>query len=281
MTPENPFAATDVGLLYAKGRPFHHPRSLARLRAIVGDAPLTRALDVACGTGMSTIALAEHAPVAIGIDVSPEMLRAAPPTEGATFMLASAERLPFASASLDAVTCCSGVHWFDQQRFFSELRRVLRPGGWVGLYDHYFLGEMVDVPAFTEWTARRARPVPAPGSQPPGRRSACRHPRRFREDRRRVLRRRHRDDTRRPCRLSAHDQQFRRGGGAWHAATGAPGVVARIDRTPVRGRVHTRAALLGIDHLPTTRVGPVATAFRSRYAGSPPRHGPPEEASRR
>jgi SAM-dependent methyltransferase len=166
VTPENPFAAADVGMLYARGRPFHHPRSLARIRAIVGDGPLTRALDVACGTGMSTIALAEHAPVAVGIDLSPEMLRAARPTEGAAFMLASAERLPFADDSVDAVTCCSGVHWFDQQRFFTELRRVLRRDGWVGLYDHYFLGEMVDVPAFAEWTRAALDKFPLPDRNP-------------------------------------------------------------------------------------------------------------------
>ncbi|HYL52639.1 MAG TPA: class I SAM-dependent methyltransferase [Acidimicrobiia bacterium] len=162
MTPENPFAAPDVGTLYARGRPFHHPRSLARIRAIVGGGPPTRALDVACGTGMSTIALAAHAAVAVGIDVSPEMLRAARPANGAAFMLASAEQLPFAARSLDAVTCCSGVHWFDQQRFFSELRRVLRPDGWVGLYDHYFLGEMVDVPAFADWTRDALGRFPLP-----------------------------------------------------------------------------------------------------------------------
>ena len=77
-------------------------------------------------------------------------------------MLASAERLPFAGRSVDAVTCCSGVHWFDQQRFFSELRRVLRHDGWVGLYDHYFLGEMVDVPAFADWTRDALERFPLP-----------------------------------------------------------------------------------------------------------------------
>ncbi len=160
--PDNPFAATDVGVLYARGRPFHHPRSLARIRAIVGDDPLQRALDVACGTGMSTVALAAHAPVVAGIDASPEMLRAARPAEGVCYMLASAERLPFADDTVDAVTCCSGVHWFDQQRFFTELRRVLHHDGWVGLYDHYFLGEMVDVPAFTEWTRAAFETYPLP-----------------------------------------------------------------------------------------------------------------------
>jgi SAM-dependent methyltransferase len=165
-TPDNPFAAPDVGELYARGRPFHHPRSLARIRAIVGDAPLIFAVDVACGTGMSTVALAEHAALVTGIDASVEMLRAAAPASGVTYMLANAERLPFDAGTVDAVTCCSGVHWFDQPEFFAELYRVLRAGGWVGLYDHYYLGEMVDVPEFADWARDALGRYPLPRRNP-------------------------------------------------------------------------------------------------------------------
>src|SRR5437016_3416064 len=37
-TPDNPFLAGDVGPIYARGRPYHHPRSLARLRALLTAA---------------------------------------------------------------------------------------------------------------------------------------------------------------------------------------------------------------------------------------------------
>ena len=73
-TPDNPFAAVQVGALYARGRPYHHPRSLARLRALLAggnaDADVERALDVACGTGMSTVALADFADMVVGLDIS-------------------------------------------------------------------------------------------------------------------------------------------------------------------------------------------------------------------
>lgn len=78
------------------------------------------------------------------------------------YLLGNAERLPFPGASFDAATCCSGVHWFDQSRFFAELRRVLRPNGRVGLYDHYFLGEMVDVPEFEAWAGVAFTRYPLP-----------------------------------------------------------------------------------------------------------------------
>jgi ubiquinone/menaquinone biosynthesis C-methylase UbiE len=162
----NPFAAPGVGSLYDRGRPFHHPRSLARIQAIVGDRPLARAIDLACGTGMSTVALGELAEFVVGVDASREMLRAARRAPNCAYLFAHAEDLPFADASFDAATCCSGVHWFDQLRFFEELRRVLRPGGWVGLYDHYFMGEMIDVPEFGEWARVALEQYPLPPRNP-------------------------------------------------------------------------------------------------------------------
>jgi len=162
----NPFAAPGVGSLYDRGRPFHHPRSLARIRAIVGDTATDRVLDLACGTGMSTVAMADLAAFVVGVDASPEMLGVARTAANCTYLLAHAESLPFSDASFDAATCCSGVHWFDQHRFFDELRRVLRPGGWVGLYDHYFMGEMLDVPEFATWTRLALERYPLPARNP-------------------------------------------------------------------------------------------------------------------
>ncbi len=163
---DNPFAAPGVGEVYASGRPFHHPRLLARIRSLVGGEPVGHAIDVACGTGMSTVALADHADAVVGVDISPEMLGSARQAPRVDYLLASAERTPFPDATFDAATCCSGIHWFDQSRFFAELRRVLRPRGWVGLYDHYFIGEMIDVPEFTTWMKDAFTRYPLPPRNP-------------------------------------------------------------------------------------------------------------------
>jgi len=162
----NPFAAADVGVLYDRGRPFHHPRSLERIIAIVGTGAVDRALDIACGTGMSTVALGAHAAQVVGVDLSPEMLRAARRAPGVGYLLGSAEGMPFVAGTFGAATCCSGVHWFDQQAFFAELRRVLRPGGWVALYDHYFIGEMAGVPEFGDWLLEALGRYPLPARNP-------------------------------------------------------------------------------------------------------------------
>jgi len=163
---DNPFAATGVGEHYDRGRPYHHARTLERVMAMVGGGGLARALDVACGTGMSTVALAGHADATIGVDVSIEMLRSARHAPGVQYLLGRAETLPVRPATFDAATCSSGVHWFDQPRFFAELHRVLRPGAWVGLYDHYFIGEMVGVPEFSDWLRDALERYPLPPRNP-------------------------------------------------------------------------------------------------------------------
>jgi ubiquinone/menaquinone biosynthesis C-methylase UbiE len=167
--PENPFAAVDVGALYQRGRPYHHPRSLARVRAVVASAGVAtvvnRALDVACGTGMSAVALAQFAATVVGLDISPEMMRVAPAAANVTYMLGRAEWLPLADGAIDAVTCSSGVHWFDQDGFFAELRRVVRPGGWIALYDHYFVG-MRGVDVFRDWARELFDRYPLPPRNP-------------------------------------------------------------------------------------------------------------------
>ena len=70
---------------------------------------------------MSTVALGDLATFVVGVDASTEMLRAARRAPNCEYLLAHAEALPFPDSSFDAATCCSGVHWFDQGRFFDEL----------------------------------------------------------------------------------------------------------------------------------------------------------------
>jgi SAM-dependent methyltransferase len=144
VTYPNPFvAAADR---YARGRPYHHARTLRR--ALAGWAPRT-ALDVACGTGLSTRGLAELGIAAVGVDVAPAMVARARADTGLPYAVAAAEALPLGAGAVDLVTVGSGVHWFDQERFAAEAARVLRPGGALLLYEH--AGATLPDPAFADW----------------------------------------------------------------------------------------------------------------------------------
>lgn len=97
-------------------------------------APGQRVLDVACGTGALTVAVAERVSpggAALGLDANPEMLAVARRKHPAiAWYDGHAESLPFADASFDAVVSQFGLMFFDDRvGALREMQRVLRPGG--------------------------------------------------------------------------------------------------------------------------------------------------------
>jgi SAM-dependent methyltransferase len=98
-----------------------------------GIGPGERVLDVACGTGVAAREAARRTGggFVAGVDPNAGMLAVAREHGGPIdYRQASAERLPFADASFDAVLCQFGLMFFaDRPAAIAEMRRVVRPGG--------------------------------------------------------------------------------------------------------------------------------------------------------
>ncbi|NND44990.1 MAG: class I SAM-dependent methyltransferase [Xanthomonadales bacterium] len=94
------------------------------------------AWDCGAGNGQASGALARHFEVVIATDPSAEQLKHAPPISGVEFRLAPAEASGLDRASVDLVAVAQALHWFDLDRFYAEVRRVLRPGGLVAAWTY-------------------------------------------------------------------------------------------------------------------------------------------------
>lgn len=113
-----------------------YERTREHVFSLLPDTPLGSALDAGAGTGVCTLALAERARMAIGIDLSAGSLKTAyqlAAQAGRTntaFSQGNIQRLPFGDQTFDLVYSWGVVdHAVDPRQAMGELARVLRPGG--------------------------------------------------------------------------------------------------------------------------------------------------------
>lgn len=91
-------------------------------------------LDLGAGTGKFTELLISRASRVVAVEPSTAMLdvlRAKLPSVEA--LAGGAEQIPLPAGTVDAVTVAQAFHWFDRDAACAEIRRVLVPGGTLGL----------------------------------------------------------------------------------------------------------------------------------------------------
>lgn len=145
------------GADYARFRPHYPPELLAWLAALPAAHRL--AVDVGCGSGQLTAALAGSFDLVVGLDPSPGQLAQARAGAGLRYACAKAEQLPLPAASADLVVAAQAAHWFDLPRFYAEVRRVAAKGARLALVSYGVLRLPPDLqPCFSHFYDHVIRP---------------------------------------------------------------------------------------------------------------------------
>lgn len=161
---ENLFATADMAQGYAAARPAVHGLVLREVWKSLGQGVrAARALDIGCGSGLSTRELLPLCGKCFGVEPAVSMLRLARAVApGAEFAAGSAERLPFADGSMELMTAAGSLNFCDVERAFPEMLRVLAEGGRLVVYDFEPGRLMRDSDALEQWFGEFQRRYPPP-----------------------------------------------------------------------------------------------------------------------
>jgi SAM-dependent methyltransferase len=119
---------------YERGRPGYPEAAIAQLAGELDLGPGRVVVDLAAGTGKLTRALRGLGAELVAIEPVAgmrEQLEHAVP--GIEVLDGTAEGMPLADASVNAVLVAQAFHWFDVPAAAAEIHRVLAPGGGLGV----------------------------------------------------------------------------------------------------------------------------------------------------
>lgn len=100
----------------------------------LSPAPPARVVEIGAGTGRLTSLLVARGLAVDAVEPDPRMRAVLTRNNPAARCHAGdSTTLPVEDASVEAVLVADAWHWFDPVPAMEEVRRVLRPGGWLGL----------------------------------------------------------------------------------------------------------------------------------------------------
>jgi len=142
---------------YRESRP-HYPEALFAWLALQCERH-ELAWDAGCGNGQASVALAGHFREVFGSDPSPEQIGEAIALPNVRYEVEPSEACGLPDRSADLATIAQAMHWVDLDRYYAEVRRVLKRGG---VFAAWCYGLMHVTPEFDAVVAELYEPVLGP-----------------------------------------------------------------------------------------------------------------------
>jgi SAM-dependent methyltransferase len=133
MTFEDHFS--ELAETYSKYRPIYPSELFKYLASICNDNQQT--WDCGTGSGQAARSLADYFNKVHATDASAEQLKQAPTHPNIHYRVEPAEKISLKDCCVDLVTVAAAVHWFDFEKFYSEVKRVLKPGGIIAVWGYH------------------------------------------------------------------------------------------------------------------------------------------------
>ena len=118
---------------YVRGRPGYPSDALAWLREVLALGPGKTVLEVGAGTGKFLPLLMETGAEIIALEPVEAMRAEITRKFDLGVLGGTASQIGLADGAVDAVVCAQAFHWFATPDALAEMRRVLKPGGVLGL----------------------------------------------------------------------------------------------------------------------------------------------------
>ncbi len=122
---------------YAK----HRPQYPEELFAFLSEAceQHDHVWDCATGNGQAAISCSKYFSQVEATDLSAAQIQHCIIHPKITYSVSTAEHTPFDKHSFDLIIAAQAIHWFNQEHFFQEVERVLKPKGVLAIWGYGFL----------------------------------------------------------------------------------------------------------------------------------------------
>ncbi|MEJ2103115.1 MAG: class I SAM-dependent methyltransferase [Ignavibacteriaceae bacterium] len=104
-----------------------------------------QAWDCGTGNGQAALELTNYFERVLATDASKEQIEFSQSHPKITYRVELADRVSLENSSTDLVTVAAAVHWFEFEKFYSEVKRVLKPGGIIAVWGYHLFKITPDI----------------------------------------------------------------------------------------------------------------------------------------